>query len=262
MRAQHLLCNRKRSRNVLGEEDIEQRTQRMKELEFNYQVKRSARRKTLAITVHPDNRIVVSVPARCPRKHILQFVQNKSDWIRKAIETNLQKTRQNVAARFETGEKLLYLGREYILRVERGIPPGVAAEDGHICARLPFEGAAPDSSAVRSLLFNWYMGCTLDKVKDKVPLFAPLIGVKPRFVTVKSMKSRWGSCSVHGRISLTWSIIMAPEHVLDYLIVHELCHIVHHNHSAEYWNLVATILPNHGQSRKWLRENGYRLRLS
>jgi hypothetical protein len=262
MRAQRLLCNRKRWRKVLGEEDIEQLMRRMKELEFNYQVKRSARRKTLAITVHPDNRIVVSVPATCPRKHIVQFVQNKSNWIRKAIETNLQRSRQNLAARFETGEKLLYLGREYILRVERGIPPDVVAKDGHIGVRLPFEGAAPDPSAVRSLLLNWYMERALDKVKDKVPFFADPMGVKPRFVTVKSMKSRWGSCSVHGRISLAWNIIMAPEQVLDYIIVHELCHMVHHKHSKQYWDLVATILPNHGQSRKWLRENGNRMRLS
>ena len=90
----------------------------MKELEFNYQVRKSARRKTLTIVVHPDNRVVVSAPATYPQKNILQFVEKKSDWIRKAIRANLQRDQQGQARRFETGEKLLYLGKEYILRVE------------------------------------------------------------------------------------------------------------------------------------------------
>ena len=122
-------------------------------------------------------------------------------------------------------------------------------------------GAAPEPSVVKEHLLKWYQTRALAKVNEKVPVYTDQIGVNPRFVAVKSLKSRWGSCSIHGRISLAWNIIMAPERILDYLIVHELCHMVHHNHSAEYWNLVATILPDHRQSRKWLRENGNRLKL-
>ena len=96
----------------------------------------------------------------------------------------------------------------------------------------------------------------LAKVSEKVPVYTHQIGVNPGFVAVKSLKSRWGSSTIRRAVSLAWHIISAPERILDYLIVHELCHIVHHNHSAQYWNLVATILPDHRQSRKWLRENG------
>ncbi len=233
----------------------------MKELDFNYMVRKSARRKTLAIAVHPDNRVVVSAPATYPREKIFQFVEKKSDWIRKVLQANLQKARQSQDRRFETGEKLLYLGREYILRVERQTPSRVILEDGHICVRLPVEERASEPSVVRERLLRWYLARALAKVKEKVPVYADLIGVKPRLVTVKSLKSRWGSCSVQGRISLAWNIIMAPEAVLDYLVVHELCHMVHHNHSAQYWDLVAAILPGHRQSRKWLRKNGTRLKL-
>jgi predicted metal-dependent hydrolase len=234
----------------------------MREFDFNYQIRKSARRKTVAITVHPDNRVVVSAPATYPREKILQFVEKKSDWIRKVFQANLQREpQQSQERKFETGEKLLYLGREYILQVERGTPSRVILRDGHICVLLPVEGPAPAPSAVKKYLLKWYLACALAKVKEKVPAYADLIGVNPRFAAVKSLKSRWGSCSIHGRISLAWNIIMAPEQVLDYLIVHELCHMVHHNHSAEYWNLVATILPNYRQSRKWLSENGNRLRL-
>ncbi|MGC9965885.1 MAG: SprT family zinc-dependent metalloprotease [Syntrophobacteraceae bacterium] len=232
----------------------------MKKPEFDYQIRKSARRKTISITVHPDNRIVVSAPASCSKKNILLFVEKKSDWIHGAIQANLQRARQNRQRRFETGEKLLFLGREYILRVDRGSPPDVFLTGGFICVRLASEGA-PEPLEVKNHLLEWYVARALDKVKEKLPHYADWIGVNPHFVTIKSLKSRWGSCSVHGRISLAWNIIMAPEAVLDYLVVHELCHMVHHNHSAHYWDLVASILPDHRQSRKWLRENGGLLQL-
>ncbi|SPF42900.1 conserved hypothetical protein [Syntrophobacter sp. SbD1] len=229
----------------------------MKKLEFNYHVRKSARRKTLAITVHPDNRVIVAAPATYPQKDIQEFVQKKSDWVRKIIAANLQRVQQVQVKRFETGEEILYLGKKYILRVQWGLSPRVTLEDGHICVRLPAQGTASEPSQVKRYLLEWYLARALARVKEKIPLYARRIGVNPGFVAIKSMKSRWGSCSIHGRISLAWNIIMAPEQILDYLIVHELCHMVHHNHSAEYWGLVESIIPDHRERRKWLRKNGH-----
>jgi len=228
----------------------------MKDPGFNYQVRKSARRRTLSITVHPDNHVVVSAPARCPRSSILQFVESKSDWVRKAIQANLLKVPPR-SRRFENGEKFLYLGKEYTLKVQGGHSPRAALKGETICVRLP----APAPSEVRSILLEWYRERALAKIKEKVPVYAGLIGVKPCMVSIKSLKSRWGSCSAQGRISFAWNIIMAPEEILDYLVVHELCHLVHLNHSQQYWDLVASILPDHRKSRKWLRENGENLSL-
>ncbi len=165
----------------------------MKELEFNYQVRKSAGRKTLTIVVHPDNRVVVSAPSTYPQKNIMQFVEKKSDWIRKAIRANLQRDRQGRARRFETGDKLLYLGKEYILRVERGNSSQVILKDENICVRLPMmAGATPEPSVVKEHLLKWYQGCALAKVSEKVPVYTHQIGVNPRLVAVKSLKSRWG----------------------------------------------------------------------
>ena len=233
----------------------------MKELDFSYQVKISARRKTLSITVHPDNRVVVHAPATCSRVRIARFVEQKFDWVRKAFEANVQRGRQTLEKSFQTGERLLYLGREYTLRVEQGNPPGVVFDEDHICVRLPAEDGPDGPSNVKERLREWYVSQALAKIKEKVPLYSARIGVSPRQVTIKSMQSRWGSCSASGRISLAWNIIMAPEEVLDYLVVHELCHLVHHDHSPRYWSVVESILPDHRQRRKWLRENGGRLRL-
>ena len=232
----------------------------MNEAGFNYQIRKSARRKTLAITVHPDNRVVVSAPANCSQKNILRFVADKSTWVRKVIQANLQRMKQNRVTKFETGEKLLHLGREYTLRLEGGTPPQVMLEDERICVRLPVEDLAPGAARVSKHLLDWYMADALTKIREKLSFYANKIGAEPRSVTVKSMKSRWGSCSVHGRISLAWNIIMAPEPVMDYLVVHELCHLLHHNHSPEYWQMVSSVIPNHKESSRWLRQHGDCLR--
>lgn len=231
----------------------------MKQFDFSYQIKTSTRRKTLSITVHPDNRVVVHAPATCPRVRIARFVEQKSDWIRKAFQANLQRRRQAGENRFQSGERLLYLGKEYTLRVERGEQAQVVLEDGRIFVRFSGAEPPPEPSQIKERLTEWYASRALAEIREKIPLYAARIGVKPRQVTIKSLKSRWGSCSINGRISLAWNIIMAPENVLDYLLVHELCHLVHHNHSVQYWSLVGSILPDHRQRRKWLRENGARL---
>lgn len=227
----------------------------MKEFDFSYQVRISARRKTLSITVHRDNRVIVHAPATCPKASIARFIEQKSDWVRKTFETNLLKRRQVVERKFETGDRLPYLGKDYTLLVEQGHIPEVVCENGRICVRVPARTAPPGPSEVKERLKDWYVSRALCTIREKTALYAARIGVRPATVTIKALKSRWGSCSLSGRISLAWNIIMAPEEIVDYLIVHELCHLVHHNHSAQYWALVGSILPDHRQRRKWLREN-------
>ena len=109
---------------------------------------------------------------------------------------------------------------------------------------------------MRSALIRWYSNRALAKIEERGRFHAKQIGVSPRSITIKAMRTRWGSCSTRGTISFAWNIIMAPEPVLDYLIVHEFCHLIHHNHSAEYWKLVGSFIPDHVERRKWLRKNG------
>ncbi|MHC1727070.1 MAG: M48 family metallopeptidase [Syntrophobacteraceae bacterium] len=228
--------------------------------DFDFQIRQSARRKTVSITVYPDNRVIVSVPKNFSQKKVYQIIEEKSDWVRKKIQANCLKAQIIPKRQFRSGEKLMFLGGEYTLRLECGGPELVAIKDENICVHLR---SAPDStepSTVRRHLIKWYVSRALEKIEQRVAHYRSLVGAGPRTVTIKAMKSRWGSCSTRGSISLAWNIIMAPEPVLDYLIVHELCHLVHHNHSADYWNLVASVLPDHCDRRKWLRQNGDLLR--
>ncbi|MGC9196718.1 MAG: M48 family metallopeptidase [Syntrophobacteraceae bacterium] len=233
----------------------------LEEFGFPYLVKISPRRKTLSITVHPDNRVIVHAPATCARVKIIRFVEQKAEWIRKALQTNLRRQCEAPAKRFETGEVLLYLGKEYTLRIETADTTQVVLEEESICVRMVARELPAQPWKIKELLMRWYGARAMDKIREKTELYAARIGAAPRQVTIKTLKSRWGSCSTTGRISLAWNIIMAPEEVLDYLVVHELCHLVYHDHSVAYWDLVGSILSDHRQRRKWLRENGDRLRL-
>jgi predicted metal-dependent hydrolase len=233
----------------------------VEDFDFQYLVKISPRRKTLSITVHSDNRVIVHAPATCARIKIIRFIEQKADWIRNALQTNLRRQQEAPAKRFETGESLLYLGEEYRLRIEKGDATQVVMEGKSICVQIAARELPAQPWKIKELLMQWYGARALEKIQEKTGLYSARIGVTPRRITLKTLKSRWGSCSTTGRISLAWNIIMAPEEVLDYLVVHELCHLVHHDHSAAYWDLVGSILCDHRQRRKWLRENGDRLRL-
>lgn len=88
-----------------------------------------------------------------------------------------------------------------------------------------------------------------------------MIGVQPTAIIVKTYKARWGSCYSDGRISFNWKLIMAATWVIDYVVVHELCHLIHHNHSANFWRLVEQYYPSYKQAKEWLKQNGQLLKL-
>ncbi|MFZ2446329.1 MAG: SprT family zinc-dependent metalloprotease [Syntrophobacteraceae bacterium] len=227
-------------------------------IDFDYQVRKSPRRKTLSICVYPDNRVVVAAPRNLSEKDITRFVDEKAGWVQKRLRINLEKQKSARVRQFVSGEKLLYLGKEYTLVVEensRGA--AVVLENGNIVVRIrPSREGQNPRNMVRSALVRWYADLALAKIEERGRHFEALTGMPPRSVTIKAMRSRWGSCSTRGAISFVWNIIMAPEPVLDYLVVHEFCHLTHHNHSAEYWKLVGSFIPDHRERRKWLRENG------
>jgi predicted metal-dependent hydrolase len=231
-------------------------------IDFKWQIRRSVRRKTLSLCVYPDNRVIVAAPAGVSSKEIAGFVEKKSGWVRKRLDLNREKQEKLPARQFNPGERLFYLGTEHTLEIceRRGV--GVSCERGKIIVAIrPEIPAATRAPFIRRQLVTWYANMAVKKIQERVTHYMRIIGVAPSAVRIKSLRSRWGSCSTKGGINFAWNIILAPEMVLDYLVVHELCHLVHHNHSAEYWKLVASFIPEHRERRKWLRENSESLTL-
>ena len=124
-----------------------------------------------------------------------------------------------------------------------------------VCGRLvmtvPYEA---DYAYKREQLEKWYRKQALCVFKEKAREFAVTIGVSFQDIHIKDQKSRWGSCSSKGNLNFNWRILMAPEPVCDYVIIHELCHLVYMDHSADFWHLVEQLCPSYRQYKKWLRD--------
>ncbi len=128
---------------------------------------------------------------------------------------------------------------------------------GRLTVTLP-EGNLTTYHA-RNALLRWYKRKAQGKIRDKVERYAKVVGVKPEVIGIKSFKSRWGSCSPRGDLDFNWLVVLAPNRIVDYVVVHELCHLIHHDHSPKFWKEVERVMPDYKGCKEWLKVNGHSL---
>lgn len=242
----------------------QERTRRVKTPHgpIEYELTRNPRRKRMTVFVHPHGAVEVRAPTKAPTSETDSFVCSKADWIRQKLREAEEAA--SAAGKYVSGESILFRGQPHTLLVEVS-PTGegqVEARDGKLVVR---NGSAADEGArrdlVRKALREWMVQRALEVVRERISVFAERLGVQPRRVRIKDMKSRWGSCSAKGNISISFRIVMAPPEVVDYLLAHELCHIIHRNHSKDFWALVGHTIPRYEELKKWLREHESELEL-
>jgi len=219
-----------------------------------YTIVRSARRKTVGITVSPDNRVTVRVPSSLGEQRIRGIVAEKSAWILKRMALNRRRAQVIRPREYSDGEAFLFLGTSY--RLERVMGwKGVALMDGRLCVGVSCEG---DGCArnIAARIYRWYRAHALGILVERVNAYRERLGMTPNSVRIKALRSRWGSCSSRGNLNFNWLLVLAPIEIVDYVVVHELCHFVHPDHSSRFWKLVESVLPDFRERRKWLRVQG------
>jgi predicted metal-dependent hydrolase len=226
-------------------------------------LKRSPRRRTVAISIHPEQGLVVYSPARLSLKWLEEVLQEKAGWILSKTQ-EVEDARALISTpRWEAGESLPYQGGSLPLRISHDpTPTGVRLEDEALILNLPFEFpefVTPER--VRLELVGWYREQARRVLNNRVAHFQGHTGLRARVVRIKDQKRRWGSCSAEGALNFNWRLILAPPDILDYVVVHEVCHLRMLNHSAEFWRLVGSVLPDYRERRAWLRHNGIFLSL-
>lgn len=215
---------------------------------------RTGRTKSARLQVE-DGAVSIAVPKALPEEKIQQLLSDKKRWIKEKLYLHQQA--QPVRKReMLSGEAFPYLGRHYRLKIVTGPVLPVKFKHGQLLVSLP--KMMQQHAIIRDMLTYWYKLQAENRFKEKVKRYASVVGVTPSDVSVKTFRSRWGSCNVKGEIQFHWKIIMAPHSVVDYVVVHELCHLKHHDHSPEFWKSVARILPNYLDSKEWLKEVGAR----
>ena len=218
-------------------------------------VKHSTRRKrSIKVEVHPDNTVEVVAPIRTPQRAIDTLLETKNDWIQKRLQFNQDHADKLKPKTFKDGEAFYYMGSSYPLKLTTEKKPGVWFQDGNLMVH-------PKKNTAKTLE-AWYKQCAYDILLDRVDVFAKQLQLQPQNMRIKRMKTRWGSCSSAGNINLNWALVMAPLPVMDYVVIHELCHLKHMNHSKTFWNLVESVCPDYKEYTKWLKDHGAFLNFS
>lgn len=209
-------------------------------------------RKTLSLIVERDRSVVVRAPKGMTEEHIHQVVEEKRLWLYEKMKHPAKYPLQTVRKEFVSGETLLYLGRNYRLELTDENFSEVRFHSCFIISR---------SQRVRAkdLLQEWYMQRAIEKLVPKVEHYARAMGVGYNKILVSNLKYSWATCTLKKNLNFNWRIIRAPMAVIEYVIIHELAHLLELNHSERFWNVVAIQLPDYDRAKEWLRENGERL---
>ena len=219
---------------------------------IEYEVRFLASRQTLGIEVHPDRRVLVRAPADCSPALIAARVQKRASWISKQLAEFDRYRPRTPARQFVSGESHLYLGRQYRLKIVRGAAAQVKLTRGELLVMLSGEA---DSERVRVLLRRWYLGRARMLFRDVVDVgLLRFRNIEPPRVIVRAMKSRWGSLSPAGTMTLNVDLVRAPRRCIEYVVCHELCHVAHRDHDARFYRLLGRVMPDWEKRKQRLEE--------
>lgn len=219
---------------------------------FQVVIVRTERKKTASIKIKEGN-VVITVPKSMPQSEAKSLLLKKSNWINKQL--SLQKQAATLTSRnYVEGEFFSYRGKPRYLSIHATRYPGQKILDDRILLSLTTDEFSQE--LIKELITQLFRESAEQHLKERTEQYAKKIAVQPSDIRIKQYKSRWGSCSIRGQISYNWRIIMAPDPIIDYVVVHELCHLIEHNHSPRFWKLVEQFSPNYREHRNWLRENG------
>ena len=216
------------------------------------------KRKTMSIEVETTGEVTVIAPVGTSSDDVIEKVKSRAGWIvSKQYESKfINDTKINREA--VSGESYMYLGRNYSLdiRVDENID--------NISVKL-FQGKfvvntyIKDEDFIKKAMENWYIEKTLAKVKERVSYYSSYFNNEVTTVKVKEQKKRWASCTSKNELLFNWRCVMAPVFVLDYIVVHEMCHMEYKNHSKDFWNRVYAVMPDYEVRKSWLKNNGIKM---
>jgi predicted metal-dependent hydrolase len=211
-------------------------------------IERTARRKTVAISVGFDG-VRVLAPSDLDDDRVHGIVRKKGAWLLRKQAAYRELGGQPVAKEFVSGETFHYLGRQYRLKVildKTAVTTRIAARGSLLLASVqPNAHISVKRAAVRSGLRHWYRAHAIQHFPARTRIIAEMLGIPTPTVKVVDQSKRWGSCDTRGRIRLNWRLVMAPMVLVDYVIAHEACHVLEHNHSRRFWRSLETIMPDY-----------------
>jgi predicted metal-dependent hydrolase len=215
-----------------------------------YTIKRSARRRAISILVDEEG-LRVGAPWDATHSAIERLLRSHSAWVLRKLEE--WQVRRAPARSWTDGEILTLLGKPFTLRLVPG-PAAVHIQGSELCI-----GTDSRDISVARKVHEWLHEQALACFRERVTHYVRLLGIPTvPHVLLSSARTRWGSCHASGRIHLNWRLVQMPPHLLDYVVAHEVAHLIEMNHSQRFWDIVGQLVPDHAARRKELRHDGHR----
>lgn len=210
---------------------------------IGYEIRFLPTRRTLGIEVHPNLSVVVRAPIDCPPDVIQARVSKRAPWISKQLKNFRRYSPRTPQRQYVSGETHLYLGRRYRLKVGAGDTATVKMNRGQIAVTTPSARANPD--LVHAMLRRWYLDRAKEVLSRVLDQYLPMLkGHQRPGLVVRAMQSRWGSLSPAGTMTLNANLVQAPRACIEYVVVHELCHLKHRDHDTKFFRLLEQLMPD------------------
>lgn len=228
-------------------------------ISFQYKVVKRKGRRHIGLRVGSDNIVGLYLPWRISSKHVPAIFKEHLPWITRKMAENEDKGLYRPKM-FQDKESFLFLGQSYTLRILTGPKCGLHLYYPNMELTLTQQKLQQNlPETIKKVLTAWYRQEAKFYIDQRVNLWAKHIGVQPSAVRYRVARQRWGSCSTEGVICFNWKMIMAPPEVIDAIVIHELCHLIEHNHSPRFWALVQQHCPYYSVHKNWLDLNGHHL---
>lgn len=218
-------------------------------------IKRTRRKGSVGFRLS-SGQLVVLAPSAISITELQLLLESKSAWILAKLEARDQVI-SKVKRYYRSGEPFTFLDQELVLKVCQGAFGTRLNGAAELVVSMP----KVKSGWVRNALVRWYKLQAQVHIEQRVSYFSPLVGAWPKSIEIKTYRARWGSCNSSGELQFNWKIIMAPPAVVDSVVVHELCHLLHMHHGPDFWAQVKRVLPNYKDAKQWLKDEGHGLGL-
>ena len=209
-------------------------------------------RKTLNIIVERDKSVIVRAPKGTSPSKISELIEKKKMWIYEKVNHPQKYKSKSNGKEFVSGTAIMYLGRNYRLDI-------ISTKQDGLVFRSKFIISKHSRQNAKKLFMDWYRNKAKGKLIPRIKQFANNLGVDYSKIIITDMKYRWGSCSPKNNLNFNWRLVKAPTYVIDYVIVHELAHLIELNHTKEFWHIVSVQVPNYKKAKDWLKEYGHLL---
>ena len=209
-----------------------------------------ARRRTIGMRIGLDG-LTVRAPTWVALREIEAALTERATWIVRGIAEWRQRRREVLPSEWKSGAPILYRGNELTLAISQAATPSIAAELFHLRVRHP---APQDESRIALTVRRWLRDEALRVVVPRVATYSARVRPSPPPLRLSNARSEWGNCNGKGEIRLNWRLVLLPPELADYVIAHEVAHLVELNHSARFWAVVESLFPDHAAARRSLRD--------